>query len=64
MLSMESSVVVENEEYKRINITEQLFPDIPTPRRPLRHTVALGLFDNEDLWQIRKAIDVHLSKGR
>ena len=57
-LSIESSNAMND--YMRVKADENLFPAKPTPENPLRHTVVLGLFDRDDLWTLKEAIDKHL----
>lgn len=39
-----------------ISIHEHTFPANPTPDHPKRHTINLGVFDDEDLQMLRKVL--------
>jgi hypothetical protein len=48
----------------RISAHDLLFPAMPSPEHPLRHTINLGVFDDEDLQRISDVILGYLnSKG-
>jgi len=57
-LSMESENA--EDEVFRIKMDELVFPDIPTPTHPLRHTVRIGTLTEDDLIKVRQAIDRYL----
>lgn len=44
----------------KVCVTENSFPNVPTPENPKRHVIVLSLFDDEDLLKIRDAIDKKL----
>jgi hypothetical protein len=44
----------------RVSAQELLFPDKPTEKCPLRHTICLGVFSNDELAQIMAKIKEHL----
>jgi hypothetical protein len=57
-LSIESENV--KEKHMRVKVYEREFPEVPSERNPLRHTVVLSLFDEEDLKKILTGICKHL----
>lgn len=57
-LSIESIHVTEK--HMRVKSYEHVFPEVPSKNNPLRHTVVLSLFDEEDLKKIMIAIGKHL----
>jgi len=57
-LSIESKNV--KEKHMRVKVFELEFPEVPNARNPLRHTVSLSLFDEEDLHMILRAICKYL----
>jgi hypothetical protein len=61
-LSLESAQA--EPEYARVHVEQNLFPAVPTPERPLRHVVKLGLLNRDDLVAIRDAIDRTLDGER
>jgi len=58
-LSIES--LYPEQEYKRVKADEMVFPTNPTIANPMRHTMVLGLFDDEDLVKIVLAIQDYLA---
>lgn len=59
-LSFESETV--EPEYMRLKVEQRAFPDKPTIKYPLRHTVSVKLLSLGDLEMIVEAIEEHLSK--
>lgn len=57
-LSLESAHA--EPKHMQLNATGLEFPAVPTPERPLRHTICLKLFDRDDLIAIRDAIHASL----
>lgn len=49
-----------SEKHDRLYVRENLFPANPTAKVPLRHTLSLGLIDEEGLAEIRDTIDRYL----
>jgi len=47
-------------ESKRIKTRELCFPDHPTEKNPLRHTLAITCLDDQSLIEILSAINKHL----
>ncbi len=60
-LSFESETV--EPEYMRLKVEQRAFPDKPTIKHPLRHTVSVKLLSLGDLEMIVETIEEHLSKG-
>lgn len=57
-LSLESKNV--KEKHMRIKVYQAEFPEVPSEKYPLRHTVSISLLDEEDLHKILKAICKYL----
>jgi hypothetical protein len=57
-LSIESEHVIEK--HMRVKVYEAEFPEVPSVRNPLRHTISISLLDDDDLEKILKAICKHL----
>jgi hypothetical protein len=57
-LTIESTHVVEK--HLRVKAYSMEFPEVPTERNPLRHTVNISLLGKEDLEKILVAICNHL----
>lgn len=57
-LSLESEHV--KEKHMRIKVYEWEFPEVPTEKYPLRHSVSISLLDEEDLKKILVAICKYL----
>jgi hypothetical protein len=58
-LSLESAHPIE--EHSRIQTREMVFPDKPSDEHPLRHTIVLSTFDNDDLHEIAETIYHYLA---
>lgn len=54
-LSIESANA--DEVHRRIQVTEHLFPATPTPTNPLRHTICIGLLDEDDINMLAQHFD-------
>jgi hypothetical protein len=57
-LCIESNYV--KEKHMRVKTYEMEFPEVPSVRHPLRHTVNISLLDEEDLKKILVAICKYL----
>jgi len=57
------SMFPQNEDCKRIHIDSILFPNNPTPKNPLRHTMVIGMLSREDLINLESAITSYLNRG-
>ena len=57
-LSIESENV--KDKWMRVKVYEAEFPEVPSIRHPLRHTINLSLFSEDDLKKILLAICKHL----
>lgn len=57
-LSLESENA--KQKHRRIKVYEAEFPEVPTEKYPLRHTVSISLLDEDDLQIILKAICKYL----
>lgn len=57
-LTIESEHV--HEKHMRVKAYEMEFPEVPSPRHPLRHVVNISLLDEEDLKVMLLAICKHL----
>jgi len=57
-LSIESNHV--KEKHMRIKVYEAEFPEVPSVRHPLRHSVSISLLDEDDLKKILVAICKYL----
>ena len=57
-LSLESEHVFP--EYRRVNASEMIYPDVPTAEHPQKHTTTILCLSHADLLTIREAIDKHL----
>jgi hypothetical protein len=61
-LSIESANPTSNftGDTRQVVVREMTTPANPTPEHPLRHTINLGLFDDEDLIKIYSTIQQYL----
>lgn len=47
-------------ETRQVMVKEMTFPKNPTPEHPLRHTINLGLLNEEDVLKLYNTIQEHL----
>ena len=59
-LSMESETVTP--EYMRLKVEQRAFPDKPTQKNSLRHTISVKLLSVEDLETIVETIEAYLDR--
>ena len=54
------SLIDEKAPWNKLMVNVDSFPDKPTLEKPKRQVVLLSLFDDEDLWKLKKVIDMQL----
>lgn len=57
-LTVESACAVDK--WQRVKYYENVFPELPSKNNPLRHTIVLRLFNDEDLKMIMVTIAKYL----
>jgi hypothetical protein len=49
-----------SEKWTRLNAIDMSFPKEPTEKHPLRHTINIGTFTREELYEIYQALEAYL----